>query len=98
MAPLHSGDNPRAVQTLLGHSSIATTERYLAVDDLECRAACCRLFERYGPQGSRLAQRQSGLATAFVASSGGEAVAGGRVDAAGQGFVILHWGIRGLRC
>jgi integrase/recombinase XerC len=29
----------RAVQTLLGHASIATTERYTAVDDDECRAA-----------------------------------------------------------
>jgi site-specific recombinase XerC len=31
--------NLRAVQVLLGHTSIATTERYTAVDDDEIRAA-----------------------------------------------------------
>jgi integrase/recombinase XerC len=31
--------NLRAVQTLLGHASIATTEHYVAVDDTEVRAA-----------------------------------------------------------
>jgi integrase/recombinase XerC len=31
--------NLRAVQVLMGHSSLATTERYLAVDDDEVRAA-----------------------------------------------------------
>ena len=31
--------NLRAVQVLLGHASIATTERYVAVDDSEIRAA-----------------------------------------------------------
>jgi integrase/recombinase XerC len=31
--------NLRAVQILLGHASVATTERYTAVDDDEIRAA-----------------------------------------------------------
>lgn len=35
----HGGRNIRAVQHLLGHSSVATTERYTAVDDDEIRAA-----------------------------------------------------------
>jgi site-specific recombinase XerC len=36
----HRGSrNLRAVQTLLGHASIATMKRYTAVDDDEIRAA-----------------------------------------------------------
>ena len=35
---LSAGQHLRAVQVLLGHTSIATTERYTAVDD-EIRAA-----------------------------------------------------------
>ncbi|WP_239656312.1 tyrosine-type recombinase/integrase [Mycobacterium riyadhense] len=31
--------NLRAVQQLLGHEPIATTERYIAIDDAEIRAA-----------------------------------------------------------
>jgi site-specific recombinase XerD len=38
--PRHRGSrNLRAVQMLLGHASVATTERYTAVDDHEIRAA-----------------------------------------------------------
>jgi site-specific recombinase XerD len=37
--PERRGDRPGAVQVLLGHASIATTERYCAVDDAEIRAA-----------------------------------------------------------
>jgi integrase/recombinase XerC len=37
--------NLRAVQTLLGHASIATTERYTAVDDDEIRAAAMMASE-----------------------------------------------------
>lgn len=40
--------NLRAVQTLLGHASIATTERYTAVDDDEVRAAAmAATFEEF---------------------------------------------------
>ena len=35
----HSHRKLRAVQVLLGHASIVTTERYTAVDDDEIRAA-----------------------------------------------------------
>jgi integrase len=38
--------NLRAVQTLLGHASVATTERYTAVDDDECRAAMMAAADR----------------------------------------------------
>ncbi|SON63396.1 Tyrosine recombinase XerD [Mycobacterium simulans] len=35
----HGGRNLRAVQALLGHSSVATTQRYVGIDDSEIRAA-----------------------------------------------------------
>lgn len=38
--------NLRAVQALLGHSSVATTERYTAVDDAEIRAAAMAAADR----------------------------------------------------
>ena len=40
--------NLRAVQTLLGHASIATTERYTAVDDDEVRATAAAAWARLG--------------------------------------------------
>jgi site-specific recombinase XerD len=40
--------NLRAVQVLLGHQSIATTERYCAVDDSEIRAAMEAASARLG--------------------------------------------------
>jgi integrase/recombinase XerC len=39
LGPYHGRRNLRAVQVLLGHESIATTELYIAVDDDEIRAA-----------------------------------------------------------
>ena len=39
MPPYRGSRIFRAVQVLLGHASIATTERYTAVDDYEIRAA-----------------------------------------------------------
>jgi integrase len=41
--------NLRAVQNLLGHSSVATTERYLAVDDGEIRAAMLSASSNVAP-------------------------------------------------
>ena len=48
--------NPRAVQVLLGHASIATTERYTAVDDSEIRAAMRPIDEVLEGYGNRLTQ------------------------------------------
>jgi integrase/recombinase XerC len=47
--------NLRAGQTLLGHSSVATTERYTAVDDAEVRAAMLPLGEGCGGEGGERA-------------------------------------------
>jgi len=47
----HGTRNLRAVQMLLGHASIATTERYTAVDDAEILAAIGRSRRLGHPPG-----------------------------------------------
>lgn len=55
--------NLRAVQTLLGHASVATTERYTAVDDAELRAAMLAAAEPASRAG-----RIAGTISAVVAA------------------------------
>lgn len=67
--------NLRAVQVLLGHSSVATTERYTAVDDDEVRAAAMAALMPSvpitGATGGSAAISSSASASSSVSESGG---------------------------
>ncbi|QEA10811.1 integrase [Mycobacterium phage Weirdo19] len=58
--------NLRAVQTLLGHASVATTEIYTAVDDAEVRAAMLAASEPTAERGGR-GRRALGVTSAAIA-------------------------------
>lgn len=63
--------NLRAVQTMLGHASVATTEIYTAVDDDEVRAAMMAAGPEPSPAGQRKRRLLSGGVAGVVAAAVG---------------------------
>lgn len=61
--------NIRAVQKLLGHSNVAVTERYTAVDDAEVRAAMMAAASDSPNGHAAVRYLSSGMATALTAAA-----------------------------